>query len=226
MIADDTLTAQCLQRLLECEFPGVAILADGQDLSEAVALSKPDVILLGIQTPGFDSFDAIRALRDTSPTTKVMVVTMHDEPEYAKEAFCAGASGYVLKRCAVSEFVTAIRGVLDGHVHLTASLDQGVGGAALNRKGRPNGKTLTLRQREVLQLVAQGCTAKEVANALGLSVKTAVFHKMAIMDKLGLHTTADLTRYALGHGMLSPAGHNEPPMQSTSIPLALTSTSV
>jgi DNA-binding NarL/FixJ family response regulator len=226
LIVDDTLTAQCLQRLLECDFPGVQILGDGQALSDAVAASKPDLILLDIQPPGYATFEAIRGLRDASPTTKVLVVTMHDEPEYVREAFSAGAAGYVLKWCKVSELLTAIRGVLDGHAYLTASLGERVDCAAPNRKGRPHGKSLTLRQREVLQLIAQGRTAKEVANALGLSVKTAVFHKMAIMDKLGLRTTADLTRYALEHGMLSPSSNNERPMPSASVPLALTTTSV
>src|SRR5580704_11857169 len=149
LIVDDTLTAQCLQRLLECDFPGVQILGDGQALSDAVAVSKPDLILLDIQPPGYATFEAIRGLRDASPTTKVLVVTMHDEPEYVREAFSAGAAGYVLKWCKVSELLTAIRGVLDGHAYLTASLGERVDCAAPNRKGRPHGKSLTLRQREV-----------------------------------------------------------------------------
>jgi DNA-binding NarL/FixJ family response regulator len=150
---------------------------------------------------------------------------MRDEPECVAEALGSGASGYVLKWCAVSELVTAIRGVLDGHSYATQPLGERLASSVTNRTGRPSGKGLTLRQREVLQLVAQGRTAKEIANALGLSVKTAVFHKMAIMDKLGLRTTADLTRYALQHGILPSAGQLESPLPSTSIPLATTATS-
>lgn len=225
MIADDTLTAQCLQRLLEGEFPGVDIVAEGQGLLATVAASKPDLVLLDTSIPGLDGLELMRQLRAVSPTTKLMVVTMHDEPEYVAEALRAGAAGYVLKWCAVSELVTAIRGVLNGHSYTTPWLGNRVTSTLTNRIGRPTGKSLTLRQREVLQLVAQGRTAKEIANTLGLSVKTAVFHKMAIMDKLGLHTTADLTRYALQHGILSSSGQPEPPMPATLIPLASTSTS-
>jgi DNA-binding NarL/FixJ family response regulator len=224
LIADDTLAAQCLQRLLESEFPGVQIIADGHGLVEAVAAASPDMILLDIKMTGLEGLEAIRGLAVAAPATKVVVVTMHDEPEDVAEAFRAGASGYVLKRCAVSELVTAIRRVLDGRSYTPQPNGQRVAKIVTKRKGRANGRGLTLRQREVLQLVAHGRTAKEVANALGLSVKTAVFHKMAIMDKLGLRTTADLTRYALQHGMLSPTAQGEASSSSAVIPLALTST--
>jgi DNA-binding NarL/FixJ family response regulator len=223
LIADHTMTAECLQRLLEGEFPGVEIVPNGQGLHDTVATSKPDLVLLDIGIPAVD-IEALRQLRAVSPTTKLMVVTMYDEPECVAEALRAGASGYVLKSCTVSELVTAIRGVLNGHSYVTPSLGERVVSPVTNRNGRPNGKNLTLRQREVLQLVAQGRTAKEIASALGLSVKTAVFHKMAIMDKLGLRTTADLTRYALEHGILSATVPGQSPFPSP-IPLASTSTS-
>jgi len=202
LIADDMLTAQCLQRLLESEFPGVEFVSDGPALLDAAAKSKPDLVLLDIRRPGFDGLEAMRRLREVSRATKVIVLTLHDEPEYVAEALRAGASGYVLN-CAVSELVTAIRAVLNGHSYLTPSLGRRVDSILSSEKPRAHSKGLTLRQREVLQLVAEGRTAKETATALGLSVKTAVFHKMAIMDKLGLRTTADLTRYALDHGILS-----------------------
>jgi DNA-binding NarL/FixJ family response regulator len=224
LIADDTLTAQCLQRLLEGEFPGVEIVAEGQGLRATVATSKPDLVLIDIRIQGRDGLEEMRQLRVVSPGTKLMVVTMHDQPEYIAEALRAGASGYILKRCAVSELVTAIRGVLNGHSYLSPSLGERVVSTVANQKGRPSGKNLTSRQREVLLLVAQGRTAKEIANALSLSVKTAVFHKMAIMDKLGLRTTADLTRYALEHGILSSTVPAQSPVPSTTIPLASTST--
>jgi DNA-binding NarL/FixJ family response regulator len=209
LIADDTLTAQCLQRLLESEFPDVKFVSDGQALLDAAAASKPDLVLLDIKGPEFNGFDAMRRLREISRVTKVIVLTVHDEPEYVAEALRAGASGYVLKWCAVSELVTAIRGVLTGHSYVTPSLGRSVDSIVSGGKPRPSSKNLTLRQREVLRLVAQGRTAKEIANALDLSVKTAVYHKMAIMDKLGLRTTADLTRYALDHGILAAKGKAE-----------------
>ena len=203
LIADDMLTAQCLQRLLESEFPGVAFVSDGQALLDAAVTSKPDLVLLDIKGPEFNGFEAMRRLREVSRATKVIVLTLHDEPEYVAEALRLGASGYVLKRCALSELVTAIHTVLNGNSYLTASLGRRANSIQSSAKPLASSKSLTLRQREVLELVAQGRTAKEVASTLGLSAKTAVFHKMAIMDKLGLRTTADLTRYALDHGILS-----------------------
>jgi DNA-binding NarL/FixJ family response regulator len=217
LIADDTLVAQCLQRLLECEFPGVEIVSNGQGLVEAAAASKPDLVLLDIRMPAIDGLEATRRLRELLPGTKVIVVTVHDEPEYYAEALRAGASGYVLKSCAVSELVTAIHAVLNGRSYVTPCIAVRLAPTVTNFKARPHGRSLTLRQREVLQLVAQGRTAKEIANSLGLSVKTAVFHKMAIMDKLGLRTTADLTRYALEHGILSAKWKTEPALPSPSI---------
>ena len=224
LIADDTLTAQCLQRLLESEFPGVEFVSDGQALLDAAATTKPDLVLLDITRPGFDGFEAMRRLREVSRATKVIVLTLHDEPEYVAEALHAGASGYV-RNCGVSELVTAIRAVLNGRSYVTPSLGQRVDSIQSSGKPRANSKSLTLRQREVLQLVAQGRTAKEIATALGLSVKTAVFHKMAIMDKLGLRTTADLTRYALDHGILSSKEKVESLSRSGAIPLASDSVS-
>jgi DNA-binding NarL/FixJ family response regulator len=219
LIVDETLLAQCLQRLLETEFPGVDILTNARGLLNAVAASQPDLILLDINMSGLSGLDAIRRLREVSPATKVMVVTMNDEPEHVLDALRAGASGYVMKWCGVSELVTAIRGVLNGQSYMTPSLSDRAASAITSRKSRSNGKSLTSRQRQVLQLVAQGRTAKEIANALSLSVKTAVFHKMSIMDKLGLRTTADLTRYALEHGILSTE-KSEPQLPSVGIQLA------
>jgi DNA-binding NarL/FixJ family response regulator len=129
----------------------------------------------------------------------VIIVTAHADPQYVVEAFRAGAKGFVLKRCAVSELVVAIRAVLSGQTYVTPLMAHRAVATA-SQESVP-GPVLTSRQREVLQLVAEGCTAKEIANVLKLSVKTAVFHKMAIMNKLGLHSTAELTRYAMEHGI-------------------------
>src|SRR6266852_740211 len=172
LIADDTLTAQCLQRLLESEFPGVEFVSDGPALLDAAATSKPDLVLLDIRRPGFDGFELMRRLHAVSRATKVIVLTLHDESEYVSEALRGGASGYMLKWCAVSELVTAIHAVLNGNSYLTPALGRSVDSIVSSGKPRANSKSLTLRQREVLQLVAQGRTAKEIANALGLSVKT------------------------------------------------------
>jgi DNA-binding NarL/FixJ family response regulator len=200
IIAEDhTLMAQGLRKLLECEFESVTIVGNGRELIDSVAVSNPDVALVDIVMPLVNSIEATRRLRKTSPATKVVIVTAHADPQYVVEAFRAGASGFVLKSCAVSELVVAIRAVLSGQTYITPLLaHRAVATAA--QESAP-GPVLTSRQREVLQLVAEGCTAKEIANVLKLSVKTAVFHKMAIMEKLGLRTTAELTRYAMEHGI-------------------------
>src|ERR1700693_1016932 len=200
LIAEDhTLMAEGLRKLLECEFESVQTVGNGRQLLDTVATSKPDIVLLDIGMPLLNGIEAARRLGKILPSTKVVIVTGHNEPQYVVEAFRAGATGFVLKRCAVSELVTAIKQVLAGHTYVTPLVaDRAV--EAARAYVRP-GPSLTSRQREVLQLVAEGCTAKEIANVLKLSVKTAVFHKMAIMDKLGLRTTAELTRYALEQGI-------------------------
>jgi DNA-binding NarL/FixJ family response regulator len=200
LIAEDhTLMAEGLRKLLECEYESVQTVGNGRQLLVVVAESKPDIVLLDIGMPLLNGIEATRRFSKISPATKVVIVTAHDEPQYVVEAFRAGATGFVLKRCAVSELVIAIRQVLAGHTYVTPLVaDRAVQAARVCAQPGPS---LTARQREVLQLVAEGCTAKEIANVLKLSVKTAVFHKMAIMDKLGLRTTAELTRYALEHGI-------------------------
>ena len=195
------MVAEGLRKLLEDQFQLIDTVCNGRELVKVVEDTLPDLVLLDIGMPILNGIEATRHFRKVSPRTKVVVVTAHNESEYVVEAFRAGVSGYVLKRCAVSELLVAIRQVLDGHIYVTPLVAQHVVAAATNPKLRRNPASLTTRQREVLQLVAEGCTAKEIANWLNLSVKTAVFHKMAIMDKLGLRTTAELTRYALEHGI-------------------------
>jgi DNA-binding NarL/FixJ family response regulator len=195
---EQTLIAQGLRKLLECEFESVTIVGNGRELLDEVAASKPDVALVDIIMPVLNGIEATRQLRKISPSTKVVIVTSHNETQYVVEAFRAGASGFVLKRCAISELVVAIRAVLAAQTYVTPLLARRAVATATDSAPGP---VLTSRQREVLQLVAEGCTAKEIANVLKLSVKTAVFHKMAIMDKLGLHTTAELTRYAIENGV-------------------------
>jgi len=221
LIAEDhTLMAEGLRKLLECEFESVQTVENGRQLLDAVAVSKPDVVLIDIGMPLLNGIEATRRFSKMSPTTKVVIVTAHNDPQYVVESFRAGATGFVVKRCAVSELVTAIRRVLSGHTYVTPLVaDRAVEAA---RDARPVGPSLTSRQREVLQLVAEGCTAKEIANVLKLSVKTAVFHKMAIMDRLGLRTTAELTRYALEHGIAPATSENVPLSLSTSTSTGVT----
>jgi DNA-binding NarL/FixJ family response regulator len=205
VIAEDhTLIAEGLRKLLEAEFESVTVVGNGQELLDTAGVLKPDVALVDIVMPLINGIEATRRLRKISPTTKVVIVTVHNEPQYVLEAFRAGATGFVLKRCAFSELVIAIRSVLAGQTYVTPLV---AGQAVEVPSENPLGPTLTTRQREVLQLVSEGCTAKEIAQALKLSVKTAVYHKMALMEKLELHTTAELTRYALEHGIAATTYH-------------------
>jgi DNA-binding NarL/FixJ family response regulator len=202
LIAEDqTLMAEGLRRLLESEFRLVEMAGNGSDLFTTVETFKPDVVLLSVETRMLNGIQATRHLGRVT-RAKVIMVTTHDEPEYIAEAFRAGASGYVLKRCTFSELVKAIREVMNGQSYVTPLVPRPVAGTATELGPQPDSKLLTCRQREVLQLVAEGYTAKEIANSLNLSVKTAVFHRMAIRDKLGLRTTAALTRYAIEKGMV------------------------
>jgi DNA-binding NarL/FixJ family response regulator len=212
LIAEDQLIAEGLRKLLECEFESIMIVGNEHQLLATVATSRPDVVLLDIDISRLNGIEATRRFSKISPATKVVVITAHTDPQYMVEAFGAGASGYVLTCCAVSELVTAIRRVLEGQTYVTPLMaDYSVPTAKESAQRRT--VQLTARQREVLRLIAKGFTAKEIANALNLSAKTAVFHRMAIMEKLGLHTTAELTRYALNHGILS--GASEPPSPAT-----------
>jgi DNA-binding NarL/FixJ family response regulator len=211
LIAEDQLIAEGLQKLLECEFESIMIVGNEHELFATVANSRPDVVLLDIDIPRLNGLEATRRFSKISPATRVVIITAQTDPQYVVEAFDAGASGYVLTRCSVSELATAIRRVLDGQTYVTPLMADYSVPTAKEFAQRRNVQ-LTARQREVLRLIAKGCTAKEIANALNLSAKTAVFHRMAIMDKLELRTTAELTRYALNHGIVSGAGKPPSPV--------------
>ncbi len=196
LLADDhALVVAGLRKLLEPEFDVVGTVADGRSLLDAAQRLTPDVILLDISLPLLNGIDAARAVRKALPDIKVVFVTMHSDPDYVSEAFRAGGSGYVLKRSAASELGTAIREVLAGRDYLTPLV------APHPAPGRRTPE-LTARQREVLQLVAEGRTTKEIASILHISIKTVEFHKAGIMQKLSMHSTAELTKYAIDHGMI------------------------
>jgi DNA-binding NarL/FixJ family response regulator len=166
---------------------------------------QPDIVTLDISMPQLNGVDAARKLKKILPRTKMIFVTMHADPAYVNEAFKAGAAGYLLKRSAGSELLQAIQSVMDGQCYVTPLVAKGLVQSVITG-GRPEvleDKSLTSRQREVLQLVAEGMTVKEIASALCLSPKTVEFHKSQIMTQLDLHTTAELTKYALVHGLLA-----------------------
>lgn len=203
IIADDhALIAAGLQSLLKTHIDIIAVVHDGRSVvREAIAL-QPDIVLLDIAMPLLNGIEAARQVHSWAPKTKIIFVTQKTEREYLRAAFGAGARGYVLKQAAAADLVEAISQVQEGQCYLSPGIAQDLG-ADLSGKvisiAAGVGGALTPRQREVLQLVAEGKTAKEIAHLLNISVKTVEFHKSAIMGQLGLRTTAELTRYALEH---------------------------
>src|SRR5579863_10326379 len=187
LLADDhSLVAAGLCKLLEEEFDLVGSVGDGRALVTAAKREHPDVILLDISMPLLNGVEAARQLRVAVPTAKLIFVTVHSDTPYVIEAFRAGASGYVLKRSAASELLTAVHKVLDNNVYLTPLIRS----AAVEdffKAPSEQGPLLSKRQREVLQLVAEGHSAKEIAKSLKISSKTVEFHKGLIMKKLDLH---------------------------------------
>lgn len=199
LLADDhTVVVEGLRRLLEPHFEIVASVDDGRELLAAVARSKPDVILLDISMPGLNGIDAALSLKTEVVTSKIVFLTMYADSAYVNGALRAGASGYVLKRCASAELVDAIHQVLEGRTYITPQIAQNLSIDGLAGK---QAAELTPREREVLQLIAEGHSAKEIAARLNVSPKTVVFHKSNIAAKLGIHDTAGLTKYAMRHGI-------------------------
>ncbi len=203
IIADDhLLMAQGLAKLVEAELEVLAVVGNGrQVLDEAMRQDRaggPDLALMDICMPELSGIETTRKLLEVAPNCKVILISMHPQAEFIREAFRAGASGYLLKLSAASELMSAIREVMSGSVYLSS----GISREALSSLVTP-APALSPRQREVLRLVAEGCSAKAIAERLHITVKTAQFHKTSIMTKLGVHSTAELTKYALEHGIAS-----------------------
>ena len=207
LLADDhTLLLDGIRMLLEPEFELVGCVEDGQALLAAAMDSKPDVILLDISMPVLNGIDAAHQLRKILPAAKLIFVTMHADADFVTEAFRAGAAGYLLKRSAASELLTAIREVLKGNHYVSPLVTRNALDLFIASSKTGGGKLadrLTPRQREVLQLVAEGRSRKEIAGALSISVKTVEFHKATLMRELNLRTVADFTLYAIEHGMIA-----------------------
>ena len=205
LLADDhTIVAQGLVSLLQNEFEFVGTVADGRALVEAARQLRPDVIVADIAMPVLSGLDALRRLRAGGVDVKVIFLTMHADAHLAAEALRAGASGYVLKHSAGEELSRAVREVLRGGLYLTPLIARDVLAILSGPPAAPPAG-LTPRQREVLALVAEGRTMKQVAAALGLSRRTVETHKYDLMQALGVGTTAELIRYALDHGLVARA---------------------
>ncbi|HEY4912127.1 MAG TPA: response regulator transcription factor [Methylomirabilota bacterium] len=202
LLADDhAIVAEGLASLLQREFSLIGKVADGAQLVEAARKLRPDVIVTDVAMPGMSGLEALRRLKADAIPAKVIFLTMHADAQLAAEAFRAGASGFVVKHAAGKELIVAIHTVLRGGRHLTPHLASDV--LTTLTDGGTSG-ALTPRQREVVSLIAEGRTMKEVAAALGLSPRTVETHKYQVMQALGLQTTADMIRYAIEHGLIAP----------------------
>ena len=207
LIADDhSMVIDGLRALLEPEYEVVGAVNDGRAVLPEVRRLRPDVVVIDISMPLLNGLDCARQLRDAGCTAKMLILTMHPDATLAQEALAAGASGYVLKSSPGSELKAALGDVLRGRIYLspavTRDMDE-VMGRMTSIHEQDVWARLTPRQREVLQLLAEGKSHKEVANVLNISVKTAEYHKYAILDKLGLKTNAELVQYAIRHGIIA-----------------------
>src|SRR5580693_874 len=199
LVADDhAVVAQGLSALLEDTFDLAGVVHDGRALLAAVETLRPDVVVTDISMPLLNGLDAVRQIHRRHPRVKVIILTMHSETQLAVDALRAGASGYLLKVSPAEELITAIEQVALGRSYITTLLAKDLIALLMEARGASPGVTpLTPRQREVLQLVAEGRTMKEVASILNISPRTAESHKYEIMQVLGVETTAALIQYAI-----------------------------
>ena len=201
LVADDhRIVAEGLRGLLEPEYELVGIVPDGRALLEAHDRLHPDVVVADVTMPLLNGIQAVRRLRAAGSRARFIMLTMHPDAGYATEALAAGAAGYVLKHSAPEELVTAIREALAGRVYVTPRIAGDVLEAL--RRGDEAQPRLTARQAEVLQLIAEGRSAKEIAALLDLSPRTVESHKYAIMKRVGVKTTAELVRFAVRQGLV------------------------
>jgi DNA-binding NarL/FixJ family response regulator len=214
LLADDhTIVAEGLEGLLGEDFDLVGSVRDGAGLLEAAIRLRPDVIVTDISMPGLNGLDAIRELRRQGSDARIVMLTMHADPQLALEALRSGAAAYLLKHSAGEELITAVHEVLHGRTYITALIAEEVRAAIREPGVRPPARStsLTGRQRQVLQLIAEGRTMKEIAAALNLSTRTVESHKYQMIEALNLRTTADLVRYAVQMGLAPPSVTLAPP---------------
>lgn len=199
ILADDhRLMLDALKKLLEPEFNVIAEFGDGLELVRQAPQLKADVIVLDVAMPNMNGLTAGQRLKQQMPAVKLIYLTMNDDPDVVAEAFRLGANGFLLKTSAGSELVAAIRAVVRGGSYITPRMTEDIVGSSINHfKNLKNANHLTLRQKEVLQLLAEGRSMKEAAFILNVSPRTVAFHKYTMMDHLQIKSTAELVQYAL-----------------------------
>jgi two-component system, NarL family, response regulator NreC len=205
VLADDhVLVRQGLKSLLEREgFQVVAEASDGQEALRHAESLKPDMLVMDISMPTLNGLEAARQICLSCPQIKIILLTQHDEEQYLSEALEAGVKGYVLKSQVASDLINAMRQVSRGGVYLSPGVSSAVMEAYRSKSEKPK-DPLTSRERQVLQLIAEGKSTKDVASVLGISVKTAESHRTRLMQKLDIHETASLVLYAVRRGIVHP----------------------
>jgi len=205
VLADDHAVVRTGLRLLldgTGDIEVVAEAGDGEAAVRAARLERPDVVLLDVVMPGITGIEATPRVLQAAPGAKVLILSMQDDPSYVREAFAAGASGYVLKEAADVEVVQAVREVAAGGRYVHPSLGARLAIAAVENEAQAEEERLSDREREVLRLLALGHTNQEIAALLFISVRTAESHRANVLQKLGLGSRAELVRHALAHGLL------------------------
>jgi DNA-binding NarL/FixJ family response regulator len=206
LIADDhAMICAGFQKLLEPEYEVVGSVGDGRALLKAAAESKPDLVLLDVGMPLLNGLDAGRELRKSMPGVKLIFLTMNSDPELASEALRIGASGYLLKNSKQDELLQAIRNALRGLSYVTPQIGRAIEeNFQRDPKSLSRPKQLSDRQREILQMLAEGRSMKEIAFILRISLRTVRFHKYRVMEELGIRTNSELVQYAIKHSIISP----------------------
>jgi DNA-binding NarL/FixJ family response regulator len=203
IVADDhTLLAEAFEKLLAPECDVVARVADGRALVNAVREHHPDVVILDLAMPLLNGLEAARQIKQFDRSIKLVFVTMNEDPDLAAEAFRVGGSAYLLKRSAGAELLTAIREAMKHRSYVTPLVTEGMLGSLMHSTAEMPSRQLTSRQREVLQLLAEGKSMKEVASILNVTARTVAFHKYRMMDQLKIKTNAELIQYAIRHHLV------------------------
>jgi len=208
LIVDDHAVVRSGLKLLLAAEDDIEVVAEAGDAREAVfevRAQKPDIVMLDVAMPGRSGIDAIPDLIKEHPETKILILSMQDDAAYVREAFAAGASGYVLKEAADVELVAAVREIADGGRYVHPELGARLIAADAAERARQEQDPLSEREHEILRLLALGHTNQEIAETLYLSVRTVETHRAHIMQKLHISTRAELVRYALEHGLLEPS---------------------
>jgi len=203
LLADDHhLLLGALEKLLSPECEIVGTVSDGRSLVVEAQRLKPDVVVLDIAMPLLNGLDAGRQIKQLMKGVKLVFVTMNEDPDLAAEAFRAGASAYLLKRSAASELMVAIREVMKGRSYVTPLITEGLVGSFMDATNRKPSHELTPRQREVLQLLAEGHSMKQVAAVLNVTPRTVAFHKYKMMEQLNIRSSAELIQFAITHHII------------------------